>query len=155
MCGEHMSIGFLAEETAGSSPHVRGALTTQSPSKGAIGIIPACAGSTGAGDCRSIAAGDHPRMCGEHHRPVQLRDSGWGSSPHVRGAPALDMPVVGDGGIIPACAGSTSRTQSKALPRRDHPRMCGEHRAGNVPTRTCWGSSPHVRGARGQAGHGC
>ena len=73
----------------------------------------------------------------------------WGSSPHVRGALSLYQPRRHSGGIIPACAGSTS-TPSATLPaRRDHPRMCGEHAEIAAWGNDCWGSSPHVRGAQG------
>ena len=91
-----------------------------------------------------------------------------GSSPHVRGARQPAAGRVQAGGIIPACAGSTSMNGLMTCPRRDHPRMCGEHHAvssgphpaGDHP-RMCGehlsfmaflmvsaGSSPHVRGAR-------
>ena len=135
---------------SGSSPHTRGA--------------PARASSTG------HATRDHPRIRGEHSRAVfddrpavgiipayagstkyalsRSRPSA-GSSPHTRGAPP------------------TSRRRTR--PRRDHPRIRGEHPgnplaevvgAGIIPayagsTHTSMygsegnsGSSPHTRGAR-------
>ena len=86
-------------------------------------------------------------MCGEHVYPYAFGDGDQGSSPHVRGAhPAATSQIAGQG-IIPACAGSTTVENEPTQESRDHPRMCGEHRAGDVPSRTAWGSSPHVRGA--------
>ena len=88
-------------------------------------------------------------MCGEHLPPMPLMLPTMGSSPHVRGALVfVSLPVAGVGdhprmcgehqlcerphvqqlGIIPACAGSTSRMASPAV--------------------YSVGSSPHVRGAR-------
>ena len=61
------------------------------------------------------------------------------------------LPLSKDGGIIPACAGSTV-CESLRLPRaRDHPRMCGEHDGVQAILTTDKGSSPHVRGAHAGA----
>ena len=148
MCGEHGGVNNYNNPTLGSSPHVRGAHAMTGEKTQVYGIIPACAGSTRPNlDC--------PRLWG-------------GSSPHVRGARQPAAGRVQAGGIIPACAGSTSMNGLMTCPRRDHPRMCGEHHAvssgphpaGDHP-RMCGehlsfmaflmvsaGSSPHVRGAR-------
>ena len=50
----------------GSSPHVRGAQHVVYGGFVSVGIIPACAGSTGTRSWIMSRAGDHPRMCGEH-----------------------------------------------------------------------------------------
>ena len=76
-----------------------------------------------------------------------------GSSPHVRGAPGHDAIGGHGGGIIPACAGSTSAEIAAWGNDWDHPRMCGEHSLSTVFRGVQVGSSPHVRGARlGQVG---
>ena len=149
MCGEHQNLlvhvstrpGIIpacagstavlynaAAETLGSSPHVRGALSS--------------------GRRPSTPARDHPRMCGEHRQgPLHLlpalgiipacagstrerfkaENDRKGSSPHVRGA----LEAVGpDAELI-----------------GDHPRMCGEHPAVTASEVPAGGSSPHVRGA--------
>ena len=51
-------------------------------------------------------------------------------------------------GIIPACAGSTGERFGAGDPRRDHPRMCGEHTLIARQALLGVGSSPHVRGAQ-------
>ena len=127
MCGEHNDAGYLNGPTTGSSPHVRGALYyifLRHPVKGSsphvrgaqrqdrfnqsgFGIIPACAGSTSRRTWTSCMTRDHPRMCGEHHVPVQEYVPAAGSSPHVRGAREADNGRARLAGIIPACAGST------------------------------------------------
>ena len=86
-------------------------------------------------------------MCGEHSIALFTDSTRVGSSPHVRGAlPVACDRQLGDG-IIPACAGSTDTTGGANTPKRDHPRMYGEH----LPTASVFhpltGSSPHVRGA--------
>ena len=69
MCGEHVIDQLATQVGQGSSPHVRGALQVTQVEREAVGIIPACAGST---QCKSSCTSvhrDHPRMCGEHpHR---------------------------------------------------------------------------------------
>ena len=87
-------------------------------------------------------------MCGEHsviHSTCELPS---GSSPHVRGARAVCHSKRSPVGIIPACAGSTCATPLRCCCHRDHPRMCGEHRAGDDVQSPDRGSSPHVRGAQ-------
>ena len=66
-------------------------------------------------------------MCGEHFI-ISARGLGkTGSSPHVRGALSQLQCPCRWLGIIPACAGSTYGCKHQLGPRRDHPRMCGEH----------------------------
>ena len=147
MCGEHETDRTIVAHAWGSSPHVRGALQGQAVRDRSGGIIPACAGSTRWRWRRRPCSGDHPRMCGEHKSQTHVEFNDEGSSPHVRGA--LDYAADGraDAGIIPACAGSTSRCSSTGTRIGDHPRMCGEHRARGRPDSSKSGSSPHVRGA--------
>ena len=130
MCGEHRSDIDGMTEAAGSSPHVRGAPLSRLEAPRTAGIIPACAGSTG-WQCRP-------------------GDGAPGSSPHVRGAQTPRCFESREPGIIPACAGSTARAKSPVQPRRDHPRMCGEHRPRFFAWAVTVGSSPHVRGALSQ-----
>ena len=151
MCGEHPLVTSSASPSAGSSPHVRGALNVQESATRGVGIIPACAGSTPCGTVRSARCRDHPRMCGEHPAWLLFLSPMMGSSPHVRGA----LPrVPGTGrrrGIIPACAGSTGRCECLKTEEWDHPRMCGEHSPVPQSNSSASGSSPHVRGAHDAA----
>ena len=127
MCGEHFTTTGSPYCSSGSSPHVRGAPTGDLLGVTIGGIIPACAGSTPTATRPSREPRDHPRMCGEHLPDVSLAVPLPGSSPHVRGArPCLPL-VAEPCGIIPACAGSTAPHGRTARPKRDHPRMCGEH----------------------------
>ena len=87
-------------------------------------------------------------MCGEHLFTVAVAMFDAGSSPHVRGAREGPSEPERHGGIIPACAGSTSFAMSRLIHHRDHPRMCGEHRSQLRICAPVEGSSPHVRGAR-------
>ena len=86
MCGEHLRLSLCAPIGQGSSPHVRGALGEVATPRRAVGIIPACAGSTARHRRNHPPTWDHPRMCGEHFHEVAARAGHLGSSPHVRGA---------------------------------------------------------------------
>ena len=81
----------------------------------------------------------------------QLKRSILGSSPHVRGALFCLARSSFDGGIIPACAGSTGPCPASRGRIRDHPRMCGEHAMAIAEAVSVLGSSPHVRGALADA----
>ena len=147
MRGEHAESMSQPARTSGSSPHARGALPRGSPMSRAPGIIPACAGSTRSKQYSSDSHSDHPRMRGEHLLWLHTSQLRSGSSPHARGARTI---IDADGnteGIIPACAGSTSRA-TRGIPRGwDHPRMRGEHLEDYGHTHATLGSSPHARGA--------
>ena len=147
MCGEHITCVILRELLAGSSPHVRGALTISKWKHRLVGIIPACAGSTILNTCRLERSRDHPRMCGEHSYDRYSSLLRLGSSPHVRGAPVDIYQSIVVLGIIPACAGSTMPCLRGIRLTGDHPRMCGEHMSRIRSSQMSMGSSPHVRGA--------
>ena len=127
MCGEHRDRYHNYLPSEGSSPHGRGARSVMKVYHEIDGIIPACAGSTQPRRCRFWSQGDHPRMCGEHTSFSLDSVMTMGSSPHVRGAPGGRGRRLVLQGIIPACAGSTSRCSSQTSSPWDHPRMCGEH----------------------------
>ncbi len=137
----------MAEDAAGSSPPVRGALWTAIKTVIAVGLIPARAGSTHPAPKPIHCRRAHPRPCGEHFFAPRASHSWKGSSPPVRGArPARAAPNSAPG-LIPARAGSTSRTFRCIRVTRAHPRPCGEHRDAARGLSVEPGSSPPVRGA--------
>ena len=126
-CGEHSRDRTCWHCRAGSSPRMRGAHPQLSGLNTHPGIIPADAGSTRPCARSMRSRRDHPRGCGEHGESAVFPVSGQGSSPRMRGA-HIDRDVLGgDGGIIPADAGSTMRLSAHPMHSRDHPRGCGEH----------------------------
>ena len=147
MCGEHLRQSYPTAFSAGSSPHVRGALDADGRVVAFIGIIPACAGSTSVQFVEPFPLWDHPRMCGEHDKAPGRALPSAGSSPHVRGALHASSLLPSVVGIIPACAGSTAPWWRVPASPRDHPRMCGEHYPAVSSELWFEGSSPHVRGA--------
>ena len=90
---------------------------------------------------------DHPRVRGEHWSPVDGVVLDPGSSPRARGALRRRAEEPNLGGIIPACAGSTSVLLVVSPEQRDHPRVRGEHRPEGGEERRWVGSSPRARGA--------
>ena len=126
-CGEHGLAWRVLDAQYGSSPRMRGAHHVCRLVEPAVGIIPADAGSTPAGQSASPRSWDHPRGCGEHPG-LHAREVGpAGSSPRMRGAPGVNLGDPDAGGIIPADAESTRFWSRTPLHTRDHPRGCGEH----------------------------
>ncbi len=129
VCGEHACDIESGSKVAGSSPRMRGARLRGRCVRDCRRIIPAYAGST-LGVSSVVLVG-------------------CGSSPRMRGALLKMLAVGGDLGIIPAYAGSTVPSPYRQVLSRDHPRVCGEHTEQRGGTETPSGSSPRMRGARG------
>ena len=109
VCGEQVNVLPLIQTITGSSPRVRGADIAAGKANEATGIIPACAGSRCSFVSRNPGRRDHPRVCGEQIVAGLIRSGVGGSSPRVRGAGGLPDERGYLLGIIPACAGSSSR----------------------------------------------
>ena len=71
---------------------------------------------------------------------------GLGSSPRVRGKPAVSAGAQGGGGLIPARAGKTAEEFQGHSVLPAHPRACGENQRRHVGRGPGAGSSPRVRG---------
>ena len=127
VCGEHAEHDPIVSAVRGSSPRVRGTRQARQKPDRPAGIIPACAGNTGQIMTAIGSVGDHPRVCGEHLLEFGDGHVDEGSSPRVRGTLlSFSLSMLMEG-IIPACAGNTSKAEEIGLDRRDHPRVCGEH----------------------------
>ena len=128
VCGEHRPAHPVLSSASGSSPRVRGTRLPVRSGQQDLGIIPACAGNTRGAWGSPPRCRDHPRVCGEHAMEKGQITADEGSSPRVRGTPSACCLYSGDVGITPACAGNTRFRELHPRPRRDHPRVCGEHR---------------------------
>ncbi|KAB7789963.1 hypothetical protein F7D09_1513 [Bifidobacterium leontopitheci] len=148
VCGEHRETVLLAAGRQGSSPRMRGTPQLVDDADRRQGIIPAYAGNTLLLWHRQPLTRDHPRVCGEHVLSAIKGVFDTGSSPRMRGTQNLISHASHNVGIIPAYAGNTIQGAFQALGWGDHPRVCGEHKAGVAGRRPCWGSSPRMRGTR-------
>ena len=148
ICGEHSMRRAVAFACRGSSPHMRGTLTSRFAYSEAMGIIPAYAGNTHLAGLLVWGGGDHPRICGEHRMICSCNAFCSGSSPHMRGTPSSSSSSFSDSGIIPAYAGNTMVVSKVFFSAWDHPRICGEHGACLDKADCSLGSSPHMRGTR-------
>ena len=146
VCGENPEPGRASPHARGSSPRVRGKRMAPPPNPPQPGLIPACAGKTRPPRPPTAVMTAHPRVCGENKSDLPMASQYLGSSPRVRGKPrSLRLPR-GRRGLIPACAGKTSRSPARATAARAHPRVCGENALVASPARSAFGSSPRVRG---------
>ena len=147
-CGEHGVTNDDTGNTQGSSPRMRGTQLIPPYPKTWQRIIPADAGNTMASLMPLTPVQDHPRGCGEHLADSMGKKSTLGSSPRMRGTPDPHFPILSVSGIIPADAGNTYNRNAGALPRRDHPRGCGEYKSLTISKSDSRGSSPRMRGTR-------
>ena len=146
VCGENESFRPSHERSAGSSPRVRGKPKRKHPDSSHNGLIPACAGKTWCGCLLRRLVRAHPRVCGENSKCSGRCGSFLGSSPRVRGKPPTAPPVPVGTRLIPACAGKTLNSHTRARRAGAHPRVCGENSFPAARGRYRGGSSPRVRG---------
>jgi len=117
-------------------------------------LIPARAGTTTRHPSRGRGAPAHPRACGDHWMSLNPWSLPSGSSPRVRGPrePERLPPVVER--LIPARAGTTPCRAHQQPRRAAHPRACGDHGSFTRVKTWLYGSSPRVRGPRGDRPRG-
>ena len=85
-------------------------------------------------------------MCGEKLSTTSTDIHPAGSPPRMRGKARQQVLVQFQAGITPAYAGRRHLSRRPAVCGADHPRMCGEKRAGSLASVGLSGSPPHVRG---------
>ena len=150
-CGAHVRRRAVEFRGRGSSPRMRGSLDIYTALNEMKGIIPAHAGLTTAGHAQGCHGRDHPRACGAHPAGEAHCRNALGSSPRMRGSPALTASSVRRTGIIPAHAGLTSTHRPQCHGCRDHPRACGAHKKHEIRKNAYKGSSPRMRGSLNRA----
>ena len=146
VCGEHHMTSIMVHLSWGSSPRMRGTPRRHASHRGGVGIIPAYAGNTITLSAMHEAYWDHPRVCGEHATGASTQVNCTGSSPRMRGTPAVTEATNNTARIIPAYAGNTPAACWKSWQAWDHPRVCGEHQSCLQRIRLSRGSSPRMRG---------
>ena len=88
-CGANSGVFTLSADISGSSPRVRGKPTVCVPPTRTVRIIPARAGQTQTAFQNMEKGSDHPRACGANPSAGRCSRSRCGSSPRVRGKPAM------------------------------------------------------------------
>ncbi len=121
MRGDHRERNWRHARIEGPPPRARGPLVED----GAFGVFegttPACAGTTTPAPPAAASAWDHPRVRGDHRLPRRGGCRLRGPPPRARGPPpAADLGRVDDG-TTPACAGTTSSSQSRPSSSRGPP----------------------------------
>ena len=129
VCGENFVVRSSVLPATGSSPRVRGKRRMPRLHGKSSRLIPACAGKTLPAASASLSKPAHPRVCGENLISAALVARVPGSSPRVRGKLFVKLFHILRCGLIPACAGKTSKTEHMLRALRAHPRVCGENEA--------------------------
>ena len=88
-CGANLLLNSVSSRLFGSSPRVRGKPTVCVPPTRTVRIIPARAGQTQTAFQNMEKGSDHPRACGANPSAGRCSRSRCGSSPRVRGKPAM------------------------------------------------------------------
>ena len=126
MCGEYERKGFNHPSRLGSTPHVRGIGTWPFDTCRTGGNSPAYTGNIIRRPLSYSHIREQPRIRGEHISSGDVRQSGEGSTPHVRGIGSVDVFL--------------------RWLRWEQPRMCGEYSSGSSSRAALGGTTPHVRG---------
>ena len=143
---ENAVLGATGTGADGSSPRGRGKPPVVRVDARQRRLIPAWAGKTAV--CMASMRRDpaHPRVGGENSVSPPTRRSQRGSSPRGRGKLGGVAGVETACRLIPAWAGKTSRTCSRAGCHGAHPRVGGENWSFQRSRVTKGGSSPRGRG---------
>ena len=146
VCGEKDDNDCGTVKFVGSPPRVRGKARRSDCKSRRQWITPACAGKSDRAARNTIAAEDHPRVCGEKSSGTACRMPSMGSPPRVRGKGRRIHNRLLRHRITPACAGKSFPFDGLSIAKRDHPRVCGEKRCGSSWKNCRLGSPPRVRG---------
>ena len=130
----------------GSPPRARGKELVDDPLGLRLGITPACAGKSPAGQPSPPPSGDHPRVRGEKWREIPVSCPDMGSPPRARGKAVVESGWGLHAGITPACAGKSSIKFWAETGGGDHPRVRGEKRFCPACGTPVAGSPPRARG---------
>ena len=146
ICGEKCAEEMDNVREMGSPPHMRGKEVDALGFSCGHGITPAYAGKSQSPEYRCPSQGDHPRVCGEKARTLIVQDEPQGLPPRMRGKVSGQKLWMVLCGITPAYAGKSSISLQRKIPRRDHPRVCGEKPELPPAVQRHVGSPPRMRG---------
>ena len=130
----------------GSSPLTRGKPERRGRWQCRHRLIPAHAGKTGCPSTGACQGRAHPRSRGENTKTLSLSATLFGSSPLTRGKRVAPPAPPISPGLIPAHAGKTAGSRTRAGAWRAHPRSRGENFLIVEVAEKLDGSSPLTRG---------
>ena len=146
LCGEKLNSGSKCKFQSGSPPPMRGKGRHCQIKILCHGITPAYAGKSCRPHSNIIVLGDHPRLCGEKQFIRHPLEHELGSPPPMRGKDHEKSMGNLQNRITPAYAGKRIPTTTARVPRRDHPRLCGEKMMNGQTPIFSQGSPPPMRG---------
>ena len=146
VCGEQVRRRDCDCLLSGSSPRVRGTVSSANALMIVNRFIPACAGNSLQGASCHRCGSVHPRVCGEQSCRASERAASDGSSPRVRGTDTERTDITERYRFIPACAGNRPPLYARITHSPVHPRVCGEQLLRSGQLHVSSGSSPRVRG---------
>ena len=116
VCGENLTCVVYKDNSAGTSPRMRGKRRRWPHELHWCRNIPAYAGKT-----RRVTTGyqhlpEHPRVCGENLDQFDQAGAKTGTSPRMRGKLRVTEGKPKVGGNIPAYAGKTQRKTARKNP---------------------------------------
>ncbi len=130
----------------GSSPRIRGKQDALAERPVGRGLIPAHTGKTLPYPGAGVGVRAHPRAYGENKQALGGLTTFLGSSPRIRGKPALVLRGAVVVGLTPAHTGKTAQIRRRPFRQRAHPRAYGENSASLPSLLISPGSSPRIRG---------
>ncbi len=154
-CGEFSRAISSAILASGSSPRMRGIRRPDQWTATDARFIPAHAGNSQPPDLSCQRQTVHPRACGEFGT-IKISDlANDGSSPRMRGIPAVGRLDHPRRRFIPAHAGNSVLAMPGVRGIPVHPRACGEFALGLSDELIADGSSPRMRGILAVSGDSC
>ena len=148
VCGENDVTITDRKCAVGTSPRMRGKLSSPWPMVWTSRNIPAYAGKTPPRWFPPGCLPEHPRVCGENPPLSPPRRATAGTSPRMRGKRFPTHRQQRKEGNIPAYAGKTNPGHSLWHYGEEHPRVCGENVSSSASVVYATGTSPRMRGKR-------
>ena len=144
--GEYRTASIRHKLPCGSSPCIRGIRAVRRRWRGRSRLIPVHTGNTFFLQVPFTLHPAHPRAYGEYTTGITGIDCHAGSSPCIRGIPAMNQAAEGAVRLIPVHTGNTGIPVQSPKPPTAHPRAYGEYPTRKHTSATLRGSSPCIRG---------
>ena len=145
-CGDDLSPALRLVSLRGSPPRMRGRHGRCRRPEFRPRLTPANAGTTASSAPRGWCLAAHPRECGDDSIVRRRMRCHSGSPPRMRGRPTVGTTTVATHWLTPANAGTTRRRPIRRIPRKAHPRECGDDLDPITSVHGKRGSPPRMRG---------